>query len=230
MAYAVNVICWLWGTKYVAHDVQRLQEAVRRNLSVPHRFVLFTDQALALTGIDARELEDRALTTKSCFCRLRMFDQQWQKRQYFREPIFSLDLDLLIANRLDDLLVTNSTFKILQGVNAVNPCPFNASVMLLKPGYHGEVWSDFSIQKAKEIPYHEFPDDQGWIWHKLPNADGWKAGFESGIYGFHKPGWPGGDTNFALPLDARIVSFIGKRKPEMYKRLPWVKKYWSALA
>lgn len=206
----------------------RLQEAVRRHLKMPHRFVLFTDQPLSCPGVDVRELEDRALTTRSCFCRLRMFDPAWQKRQYFREPMWALDLDLVITGAIDSLAATDSSFKILQDVNQVNPCRFNASVMLLKPGQHGEVWGEFSLKNAGEAPYHEFPDDQGWIWHKLPNADGWKAGPESGIYGFKKPGWPLGSVE--LPADARIVAFIGRRKPQMFAGLPWIKKYWSGLA
>jgi len=138
----------------------------------------------------------------------------------------SLDLDLALTGRLDDLLVTDSTFKILKGANAVNPNPFNCSVMLLRAGAHPEVWTDFSLEKANAVPFHEFPDDQGWIWHKLPNADTWPVGAESGIYGFHKPGWPQGIYNYGLPNDARIVAFIGKRKPEMYSGLSWMKKYW----
>jgi hypothetical protein len=155
-----------------------------------------------------------------------MFDPNWQKRNDFREPMLSLDLDLVIIKELDELTETQSTFKILKGANAVNPNPFNASVMYLKPGHHGEVWNDFTIERSKNIQYHEFPDDQGWIWHKMPEADGWQVGSESGIYAFQKPGWPLGAYGTELPSDARIVSFIGKRKPTMYSGLPWVRKHW----
>jgi hypothetical protein len=220
----LNIICWLWGNKYSDLDVTRLHNAVRKNLKRPHRFLLFTDQPLSNSSIEVLALEDRALASRSCFCRLRMFDPEWQKRHGITGTILSLDLDLLIVAPFDAITETQSTFKILQGVNAVNPNPFNASIMLLQAGCHADVWHDFSPVKAKQIAYHEFPDDQGWIWFKLPHADGWKAGSESGIYGFQKPGWPEG--SFDLPHDARIVSFIGKRKPSMYKSLPWVKKHW----
>lgn len=199
-------------------------------MATPHRFVVFSDRNLKLIGVDNRPIEDKYLATKSCFCRLRMFDPAWQKRNGFDGPILSLDLDLVITAKLDPLLVTESSFKILQGVNKINPCPYNASVMLLKPGHHGEVWDDFSLENAGTMQYHEFPDDQGWIWHKLPNADGWKPGDESGIYGFQKPGWPLGEMGTTLPPNARIVSFIGKRKPGMYAGVPWIRKYWSEVA
>jgi len=224
----VNVISWMWGSKYNPRDVQRLANAVQKNLRARHRFYLFSDLPYSISGVETREIQDPNLTDRSCFCRLRMFDRQWQVRNGFHKgPILSLDLDLMVLKPIDDLLVTTSSFKILQGVNAVNPNPFNASVMLLHAGHHHEVWDDFSLEKAKAVPFHEFPDDQGWIWHKLPNADGWRAGAESGIYGFQKPGWPMRPTGMILPQDARIVSFIGKRKPAMYLGVPWIREYWK---
>ena len=208
----------------------RLRNMVRRHLKTPHKFLLFTDQPLGLmdSTIEVRQLEDPALTNRSCFCRLRMFDPNWQKRNDIKGTILSLDLDLIIVAPIDDIVQISSSFKILKGVNAVNPNPFNASVMLLQSGCHREVWDDFTIEKARQTRYHEFPDDQGWIWHKLPDADGWKAGSESGIYGFQKPGWRTG--SFDLPSDAKIVTFIGKRKPHMYKYVPWIKQHWISAA
>ena len=221
----VNVICWLWGTKYSIADAERLSRAVKKQLGRPHRFIVFSDITYS-TLLEVKPIEDPILMARSCFCRLRMFDPWWQEKNAIKGQILSLDLDLALTGRLDDLLVTDSTFKILKGANAVNPNPFNCSVMLLRAGSHPEVWTDFSLEKANAVPFHEFPDDQGWIWHKLPNADTWQVGADSGIYGFHKPGWPQGIYNYGLPNDARIVAFIGKRKPEMYSGLSWMKKYW----
>jgi len=164
--------------------------------------------------------------TRSCFVRLRMFDPIWQRANGFKDRIVSLDLDLVITGTIEPLFETPSSFMILKGANEVNPNPFNASIMMLRPGHHADVWDDFRPDAAQILPHHEFPDDQGWIWHKLPNADGWQAGSQSGIYGFQKPGWPKG--SFDLPPDARIVAFIGKRKPRMYESVPWVRRYWIA--
>ncbi len=80
-----------------------------------------------------------------------------------------------------------------------------------------------ALEAAAKVPFYEFPDDQGWIWHKLPRAAGWLAGPTSGIYGFKKPGWPPGDN---LPADARLVAFPGARDPSQFTHLPWVRKYW----
>lgn len=226
---ALNVITWLWGNKYTPNDVSRLAKAVNANLSIAHKFTVFTDKHhpsfSAREEVKLIDTQDHRLMTRSCFVRLRMFDPAWQRRHGFNDRIVSLDLDNVIVGRLDDLFADNgSSFMILQGVNAVNPNPFNASVMMLRAGQHADVWSDFSPEKAEEAPYHEFPDDQGWIHHKLPGADGWKAGKQSGIYGFKKPGWPGGT---AMPMGAKMICFIGHRKPEHYPGVWWIRQYWT---
>jgi len=220
----LNIITWLWGDKYKPHDVYRLATQVHKHLKLPHTFTAFSDREHKQLP-NARLIKDRDLCDRACFCRLRMFDPDWQRENGFIDWIVSLDLDLVITGSLDGVFLPRADFMILKGVNAVNPNPFNASVMMLRAGTNSEVWSEFSRDAASKIEQHEFPDDQGWIWHMLPDASGWQAGKE-GIYGFQKPGWPNEKVGFALPDDARIVSFIGKRKPQMYTQLAWVKKHW----
>lgn len=207
---------------------------MRKHSTVVNRFVLFCDNfSERLVGLDhnieQQRIADMFLRGRGCFCRLRMFDSGWQKSNGFTDPIVSLDLDLVITGPLDDLFARDDDFTILKGANAVNPNPFNASVMMLKPGVRPDVWSEFSLARAEAIPFHEFPDDQGWIWHMVPAAAVWKVGHKSGIYAFEKPGWPANGSKH-LPDDARIVAFIGSRKPWQYASLPWMKTHWEAAA
>ena len=52
-----NVICIKWGTKFGSEYVNRLYRMVEKNLSIPHRFVCFTDNGEGLDeGIEVREL------------------------------------------------------------------------------------------------------------------------------------------------------------------------------
>ena len=223
---AVTFITWMWGDKYGVRDVKKLVSGVRRNMSGGHyRFVLVTNEKIILPDVDVVPLPDPDLTGRSCFCRLRMFDPEWQRQHGMDDRLVSLDLDLLVTGPIAPLFDRQEKFLILQGVNAVNPNPFNCSLMMLRAGSHPEVWRDFSLEKAGEMEFHEFPDDQGWIWHKLPDAEGWVAGSSSGIYGFKKPGWPVNAQN-NLPRDARIVAFIGSRKPSQFIHMPWVRNNW----
>lgn len=212
----LHVVTWIWGDKYGLEDIRKLKAGVTRHLEQQHTFLVARPPP-----------EDDLLTTiKGCFCRLRMFDPQWQASMGIQDGdrIVCMDLDIVIVGSLDPLFNRAERFTILQGANAANPCPFNGSLMMLRAGAHPEVWSDFSIGQALLIPFFEFPDDQGWLHHKLPNASGWKVGAPSGVYAFQKPGWPKGD---ALPHDARMVVFPGWRSPSRFTHLSWVKQYWS---
>lgn len=209
------IVTWLWGDKYSQEDVRKLHEGVKRNLRQPHRFIIAHPRS-----------EDKPLTDiPGCFCRLRMFGPDWQAENKVRygDRIVCMDLDVVVTGELDVLFNCAESFKILQGANASNPCPFNGSLMMLRAGFHQEVWGKFNLGNAREVPFYEFPDDQGWLHHMLPNAAGWKVGPQSGVYAFCKPGWPPGDV---LPKDARLVVFPGWRSPEKFKHLPWVKEHW----
>jgi hypothetical protein len=155
-----------------------------------------------------------------------MFDKEWQKENRIEkgDRIVLVDLDVIITGELDPLFDRNEDFVILQGANAANPCPYNGSLQMLKAGKHERVWKDFSIKRAVEVPFYNFPDDQAWLADKIPNAAGWKAGTESGVYAFQKPGWPKG--NDGLPEDARLVAFPGWRDPSKFKQLDWIQKHW----
>jgi hypothetical protein len=158
-----------------------------------------------------------------CFARLRAFDTEWQRRQGLKpgDRIVCLDLDLIVTGRLDDMLARPEPFAILQGVNASNPCPYNGSVWWTMAGYRPDVWSDFSLKAAQQVPHDAFPDDQAWLAHKLPEAGA--IGPADGVYAFKKPGWPKGDE---LPRGARVVAFPGWRDPSAFAHLDWVKEHW----
>ncbi len=220
---------WLWGDKYSVEDVMKLRRGVARNLTQPHRFLVMTERERVCSfpdGVERHAIKDPDLLAyRGCFARLRMFDLGWQQNRKIDDRLVTLDLDVVITGPLDELFDRPETFVILAGANSMNPCPFNGSVMMLRPGYHEEIWSTFSMEEAAKIKHYEFPDDQGWIAHKLPRAATWRCGRKSGIYAFLKPGWPVFDRN-SLPPGARIVAFPGAREPRDFKHLPWVKQNW----
>lgn len=210
------VSTWLWGDKYTPDYLARLSTGVARHLAQPHDFRVFTP-----------EPEDAHWTkVPGCLARMRAFDPAWQARQGLAagDRLVCLDLDLVVTGPLDALFDRPEPFVILQGANASNPCPYNGSVWMLRPGYRPDVWADLNPQSLKASPRFEFFDDQGWLEHKIMAAAAWNAGAGSGIYAFQKPGWPVG--SLALPADARIVAFPGHRDPSQFTHLDWVKTHW----
>lgn len=214
---ALIIGTWLWGGKYPKIYVERLRAGLARHLKQPYRFEVFTpeDDDIHFTKI------------KGCFARLRMFDPQWQAKHGIKDNdrLVCADLDSIVTGPLDPLFNRPDNFCILTGANSSNPCPYNGSLWMLRAGYRPDVWSDFSLKAAAQVPHDKFPDDQAWFAHKLPGVVGWKAGPSSGVYAFHKPGWPKGD---ALPADARLVVFPGWRDPSKFTHLDWVREKWAA--
>lgn len=209
----LHVITWVWGDKYAPHYIERLRSAVARNLKQDHRFLVCRPAP-----------EDAHLTAiPGCFARLRTFDPAWQAAQGIApgERIACLDLDNVVTGPLDRVFDRPDDFAILQGANAVNPCPYNGSVWLLRAGYRPDVWTDFTLEAAGKVPFFLFPEDQAWFAAKMPGAGAY--GPREGVYGFKKPGWPAGDQ---LPANASLVAFFGKRDPSQFTHLPWVKEHW----
>jgi hypothetical protein len=206
------VTTWAWGAKYPQSYIDRLRAGVRRHLDVD------------LT-VCRPEPEDEHLTEiPGCFCRLRAFDPDWQERlgAHPGEPIVCLDLDLIVTGPLAPVFDRPEPFVILQGVNSSNPCPYNGSVWMLRAGYRPDVWSDFSLEAAAEVPWFAFPDDQAWFAAKMSGAGAF--GPKEGVYAFGKPGWPRGDL---MPPNARIVAFPGHRDPALFTHLEWVRRHWG---
>lgn len=218
----LTIVTWKWGKKYSADYVLRLEAGVSRWLWQKHRFICITDDDRGLHGIETLPIVDPDLCDRGCFCRLRLFDPDWQKQYGLDDRIVCLDLDAIVTGNLDPLFDRSGLFVVLQGVNAVNPCPYNCSVFMLKAEAYPEIWSKFDPKVVSHVPYHEFPDDQGWLHHMIPQAAGWST--HDGIYAFRKPGWPKGE---ALPPNARLVVFPGRQDPSHYLHLPWIKRNWE---
>lgn len=220
----LTVVTWWWGDKYDSSYVIKVANGFRRYLTTPHRFLCITDKKdVRLSGVEMRPIIDtELLKVPGCFARLRMFDPEWQMANGIDDRLVCVDLDVVVTEQLDRLFDREETFVILQGANSFNPCPYNGSLWMLKAGCHREIWDDFSLEAASKIKFHEFPDDQGWFWHKMPGAAGWFVAL-SGIWSFRKRGWPQYDR---LPSNARLVCFPGSNDPSKYKNLPWIQKYW----
>lgn len=220
----LTVVTYCWGNKYGPEYVARLSVGLKRGLKQDYRLLVVSDHK-SINGVECVPLPDPELTKhKGCFARLRLFDPEWQDQIGATERIVCIDLDVVVTGDLDPLFLRAEPFVILTGANSSNPCPYNGSVWMLRAGYRPDVWSDFSLEAAAKLPSYEFPDDQGWFAHQIPNAAGWKVGPQSGIYAYKKPAWPKGDD---LPKDARLVVFPGWRSPDKFTHLPWVRKYWS---
>ncbi len=90
----LTVCCLKWGDKYGREYVLRLQRGVERNLTVPHRFVCFTEAPIE--GVDWEPLPSEL---PSWWSKIGL-----TKPGLFSGPVLYLDLDVIIRDSLDPLV------------------------------------------------------------------------------------------------------------------------------
>lgn len=228
------IATYLWGTNFGVDDAEKLAAGFQRNIRQPYRFVVVADDAERFEEdkfpvVEIPPADRHLLTTPGCFARLRLFDPVFQERLELAcgpfDRLVCVDLDTVVTGECDPLFDRPESFVIMQGGNSSNPNPYGGALMMLRPGSHAEVWAQFSLDAAAKTPHFQFPDDQGWLAAKIPDAAAWRVGTESGVYCFKKPGWRSGD---ALPADARIVTFRGNNPPSKHTHLEWVQQHWRA--
>ncbi len=219
------VCTWLWGTKWSMRYVDKLFASVNRNLEIGHWNVLISDDEPTSTFTDIHLIvSDPLMDRLGCLPRMRMFSELLQNSMEAHpgDRVVVMDVDSVITGPLDDLLNGDEEFRIMQGFNSTNPCPFNGSLWSFNAGERHDVWDDFSWEAVQKIPKHAIPDDQGWLHHKFPDAAAY--GPQDGVYAFKKRTW---ETGKDLPANARYVAFPG-RDPAKFSELDWIRANWRA--
>jgi hypothetical protein len=238
-----NVVCVKWGNKYSADYVNKLYSMVKRNLSLPFRFICFTDDASGLvSGIETKEFYDKELAG------------WWLKLELFRRDlgdiqgtILFLDLDVVIVNNIDRLFdLSPGEFCILQ--DQKRPDSYNSSVFRFEVGQFPQVWERFQNKKSAILSlYH---GDQDWISENIKHATLWPRSWilsykkqcnarmphSFGQFGklLRRFGLLLPKEKCGLPDNAMIVYFHGKPDPEdvmngpydKWKEAPWIREHW----
>lgn len=227
----IHIVSWFWGHKYSPVYIPKLRDALKRNIHQPYTFNVASKGAwLQGSGWNAWSIADwHLLKEPGCIVRIRMFDWKWLECHGVNkgDKVVNLDIDSVVVANLDPLFDKYDrydSFAILQGINTTNPNPYNGSLWMFTAGEHRDVWEDFSLEALHQVPKHSIYDDQAWLWHKLPNANGF--GPDDGVYGYKKKFWPKGTD---LPENARLVVFPGKRSPHRLDYVDWVVKHWGKI-
>jgi hypothetical protein len=158
----VNVICLKHGTKYGPEYVNKLYNMVQRHLTVPHRFVCFTDNSDKL--LDSIEIR---LLPKDI-----NLQGWWWKPYIFKKDHFSngdtnlfFDLDMIIVKNIDHYLEYEPTsFVGLRDVGRVfnnNIRKLGSAVMKWPANHYTDIWD---IMHADPTRVKRFHGDQDWIW------------------------------------------------------------------
>jgi len=155
------VVCLKYGTKYSADYVNKLYNMVKRNLTLGHEFVCYTEDA---TGIDpAIRIEPIPLVSG--------VTGWWYKPMFFNPKlglkgvILFFDLDVVIFKNIDYLFTyEQGKFCIIRDFNRhviKNYNKFNSSIFRLTSNMHSNVYTDFI--KNPSAPMRRYHGDQDWL-------------------------------------------------------------------
>lgn len=227
------VVCLKWGNKYSADYVNRLNNMVKRNLTVPYEFVCFTENTKDI---------DKDIRTEPL---PKLPTQGWWFKPYFlgndlpikNGQLLFFDLDVVIFNNIDKLFSYNpDKFCIIRDFNRSFRRTWdrmNSSVFKLPIGQYHWLWQDFKNNPRnftsknrgdqdmmyRHIRDHSFwPDEwiQSYKWEMRNRSD---LQLINGKRNFKNIGEP------VIRNDTSIAVFHGEPNPEECSD-PWVVDNW----
>lgn len=224
-----TVVCMKWGDKYGPEYVNKLFNMVKRNTTLPFKFICFTDNDKGLdSAIESRPLPEMDLPPDK--------ERGWRKLSLFRKNVglegrvLFLDLDTVIVANIDDYFTMDGKFIFIehwkpsekQGIGETAVYRFEAGELQF-------LYDDFmaNISKIKTSYRHE----QAYVSSVLSQkgiASFWpKKWMPSFKYNCMYP-FP---LNFffepKLPPEAKMVVFHGNPTPDqaIAGKVKGIKKY-----
>lgn len=165
------VVCLKWGTKYSPEYVNNLYNMVKRNLSLDHEFICFTENNEGIDpNIRIESLPDLPVTG-------------WWYKPYFLSSdlpfdgtVLFLDLDLIIFRSIDKLFTykPNNNFLIIRDFNRQvrqNWDRMNSSVFRVTTGTHNALYKDFTSNI--QVHTRRYPGDQDFMYKNIKDHAFW---------------------------------------------------------
>jgi len=235
-----NIICMKWGTKYGPEYVNRLHSMVSRHLSLPHRFVCFTEDRTGIVpGVECLPLPEMNLPPGK--------ERGWRKLSTFVSPLFDLtgptlflDVDIVITGSLDAFFTHPGKFLIIHDWARPWRITGNSSVYRFEANAHPEILDFFleNIDRVKREVRHE----QEYLSREM---------HRQGLLGYWPKGWcvsfkygciPTFPLNLfrppTIPAGASVIVFHGHPHPDealagggkkLIRRVlptPWIAEHW----
>jgi len=237
----VNIICMKWGDKFPAEYVNRLYGMVSRNLSIPFRFICFTDDSSGIRNeVEIQNLPELSLPPGAP-------ERGWRKLTVFKENFggltgstFFLDLDVVIVGPLDDFFTHSGDFLIAHDKKNPNKVEGNSSIFRFEIGKYPQILEYF--EKNSELVKSEVRHEQAYLSreiHKLGKLDYWPDEWVPSFKYSCCPSWiKSWFEPPSIPKGAKVILFHGLPNPpeaitgksgKWYRHIqpsPWIREYW----
>ena len=234
-----------WGDKFPAEYVNRLYGMVSRNLSLPFRFVCFTEDNSGIRG----EVEIQPLSELDLPVNLADAPERgWRKLTVFKKDFgglsgktLFLDLDVVIVDNIDDFFMTKGDFLIAHDKKNPTKIEGNSSVFRFEIGQYPQILSYF--EKNSEQVKSEVRHEQAYLSreiHKLGKLKYWQDEWVPSFKYRCCPSWIKSWFKAPfIPQGAKVIIFHGLPNPpeaikgisgKWYRHIqpaPWIAKHWQ---
>ncbi len=237
----VNVICMKWGDKFPVDYVNKLYAMVERNLTLPFKFVCFTENSNGIRPeVEIQPLPELNLPNN-------IPERGWRKLTVFAKNFgglsgktLFLDLDVVIVDCIDNLFTINGDFIIAHDQKRPHKMEGNSSVFRFEIGRYPQILEYF--EKNFTSIKNEVRHEQAYLSreiHKLGKLDFWPTTWIPSFKYHCAPSWIKSWFEApSIPTDSKIILFHGLPNPpeavkgisgKWYRHIqpsPWIKKYW----
>jgi hypothetical protein len=219
--------------EYTRAHIRRTKWQVDKYLTIPHDFVVVTDNLETFkddADIRAVKLDKTTFVPGTRFAKLMLWREDIG--DIIGERIGYIDLDCVITRSLDPIFDRTEDVVLWRNPNyqiKKRRGRYNTSIILLDAGARPHLYDDFNpIKHPRELRKIMGGTDQAWISTQLSVTDEAYWSSDDGVYGAGRLRDIAPGVRTTLPADARIVFFPGPREPgmsEIQKIHPWIKDY-----
>ncbi|BBB24424.1 conserved hypothetical protein [Isorropodon fossajaponicum endosymbiont JTNG4] len=238
----VNIICMKWGDKFPVEYVNRLFGMVSRHLSIPFRFVCFTENSVGIRDeVEIQDLPELDLPP-------RLLERGWRKLTVFKQdfgglsgPTLFLDLDIVVVGNLDGFFTHSGNFLIAHDKKNPKKIEGNSSIFRFEIGQYSEILSYF--KQNSELVQNEVRHEQAYLSREMYKQDKLRYWPDEWVPSFKYRCCPSWIKSWFqapfIPKGAKVILFHGLPNPpeaiigrsgKWYRHIqpsPWIEKYWK---
>ena len=231
-----------WGDKFPADYVNKLYGMVDRNITLPFRFVCFTENSEGIRfEVEIQPLPKLDFTQNTP-------ERGWRKLTVFAKGFgglsgktLFLDLDVVIVDNIDELFFAGGDFLIAHDQHKPKKLEGNSSVFRFEIGKYPQILEYF--EKNFELVRSEVRHEQAYLsreMHKLNKLEFWDNRWVVSFKYHCAPSWiRSWFESPSIPKGTKIILFHGLPNPpeaikgisgKWYRHIqpsPWIARYWK---
>lgn len=218
------IVCTYWGNwchPYGVHYVNRLYRGVQRHLTLPHRFVCFTDHIPGGDGPGlAAGIEVLPMDVPDWRWNLRKMIV-YKPQNGLSGRVLLFDLDVVIVGSIDDIAQYAGEFATCEA--AYRPGGVGGSIIGFAAGFGKRLLWDPLVINHAAIANATMGSERKYYTQRLCNGrckmDFWQDMYPGQVLSYKV------DCKNGIPEGARVVRFHGKPRPHE-ARDRWLTQHW----